>query len=51
MTAERVRQQVYADRVRAHYTRTGRRRVYRIRVEDWTEFLARYHRRTEGVDW
>lgn len=51
MTPEWVREQIYAQRLPAWFTSTGRRRVFRIRAEDWDAFLTRYHRRSDGVDW
>lgn len=51
MTAEWIREQIYEQRLPAWFTSTGRRRVYRIRIEDWRAFLDRYHHRSEGVDW
>ncbi len=51
MTDEWVRQQILKRRLPATVWDFGGRRTYRIRVEDWQAFLARYSRRTEDPDW
>lgn len=51
MTTEWVRDQIVSGRLPATVYSTGKRRTYRIRAEDWTQFLARYSRRTDDPDW
>jgi len=51
MTAEWVRQQIIRRRLPATVWDFGRRRTYRIRVEHWRAFLARYSRPTDDPDW
>jgi hypothetical protein len=51
MTGEWVRRQIIAGRVRATAFETGRRRTYRIRVDDWVRFLSQYSSRTNEPGW
>ena len=51
MTAEWVRQQIIKRRLPATVWDFGGRRTYRIQVEDWRAFLARYSRHTDDPDW
>ena len=51
MTSQWVREQIEAGRLRAYVFETGRRRTYRIRLDDWRHFLMRYRHRTDDPDW
>lgn len=51
MSAEWVRQQIQAGRLKATAFSTGKRRTYRIRSDDWADFLAKYAQRTDDPDW
>lgn len=51
MTAEWVRQQIVKRRLRATVWGFGGRRTYRIHVDHWRAFLARYSRDTEDPSW
>ncbi len=47
MTGEWVRRQIVAGRLRATVYTTGRRRTYRIRLDDWKAFLSDFSRGTD----
>ena len=51
MTAEWIRHQIRVLRLPATVWDFGGRRTYRIRVDDWRRFLARYSSRTDDPDW
>lgn len=50
-TAEWVRHQINAKRLPATAWDFGGRRTYRIRLDDWRAFLARYSSRTDDPEW
>lgn len=50
MTGEWVRLQIVQRRLRATAF-AGKRRTYRIRSDDWADFLAQYSSRTDDPDW
>ena len=51
MTAEWVRHQIVRGRLAATVWDFGGRRTYRIRADDWQQFLARYSSRTDDPEW
>jgi hypothetical protein len=50
MTGEWVRLQIVQRRLRATAF-AGKRRTYRIRSDDWAEFLAQNTSQTDDPDW
>lgn len=51
MTAEWVRYQIACKRLTATVWDFGGRRTYRILVDDWRAFHARYSSRTDDPEW
>lgn len=51
MSAEWVRDQIARRRLPATVWDFGGRRTYRIRLDDWRSFWARYSSRTDDPNW
>lgn len=51
MSPSWVRRQIVERRLFATAWQVGGRRTYRIRSDDWAEFVRRYSQRTSDPDW